>query len=207
LEPTADAQVALSPHHYSSTHFGDTETLEHFIATYPDHKFILNIRDLRDVALSMLDWCLELEGASFTHSIDITTWNALPRKSQLASQFSPKIWGDSWLIEEYRDFMNFIAKVPSDRILITSFEKLVGSRGGGNDLDQQEEIRKIADFLSVSYEELDIQEIADHLYGETFTFRVGQIKRWEKEYDASLLDLFKTTFGDFLVEFGYESSL
>jgi len=97
-------------------------------------------------------------------------------------------------------------KVPADRLLIVSFERLVGSRGGGSDEEQLEEVRRVADFLSISYDEQQLKETAENLYGNTFTFRKGQIQRWKREFDADLMELYQDSFGEFLIEFGYESA-
>lgn len=56
-------------------------------------------------------------------------------------------------------------------VYTTSFERLVGNKGGGDDTAQREEIKNIYNHLN----DVFISYCQEHIYGDTRTFRKGQI--------------------------------
>ncbi len=87
---------------------------------------------------------------------------------------------------------------------VTSFEKLVGPRGGGEATKQHEEIKKIIEFLEIDLNDAEITELATRLFGETHTFKEGQIDSWKKYYSNENKALFKQVAGQLLIDLGYE---
>jgi hypothetical protein len=103
------------------------------------------------------------------------------------------------------DFYNLMMQWSAlDFVYTTTFEKIIGSRGGGDRAVQIEEIKKIAQFCGYLLDEDEVELIADALWGERSTFREGKIGAWKKEFTARQKNLFKQTAGQLLVDLGYE---
>lgn len=86
------------------------------------------------------------------------------------------------------------------------FENLVGSKGGGSDEIQLEEIRKIANHIKVKLSPEQLKKVHDQLFGGSRTFREGQITGWKKHFTPEMKAAFKKTPGanELLIELGYE---
>ena len=69
-------------------------------------------------------------------------------------------------------------------VLTIRFEDLVGARGGGSDVRASECLEQIADHIAVHLTAHLKQDILDNLYGETITFRKGQIGTWREVADV-----------------------
>ncbi len=88
--------------------------------------------------------------------------------------------------------------------LTTSFEKLVGPRGGGTLCDQLNEITKIAHYLEIAITPEETLAIADKLFGGTATFLHGQIANWEEHFTQEHRKMFKIVAPTLLQTLGYE---
>ncbi len=194
-----DAARDSSPYH---EHFRGIDPVRYFHKKGPAQKAIVPIRDIRDVALSWIDWVEKYP--EHCPIINRDAFFSMSKEDKIIAMFSPEIWGKSLFMEEYKACMRFIKAVPSDRLLLISFEKLLGSKGGGSDYEQLEEIRRVADFLSIPYNEQQLQETAENLWGSTVTFNKGQSERWKSEYNASHIELSQAVCGEYLMKFGYE---
>ncbi len=84
------------------------------------------------------------------------------------------------------------------------FEDLVGPKGGGNLKAQIREIKNIAEFIGISITEEKLQFVVDHLFGNTATFRKGQIGAWKSNFTQKHKDAFKNVAGQLLIDLGYE---
>lgn len=94
----------------------------------------------------------------------------------------------------------------SPQVYCTSFEKLVGPRGGGFLELQLREIRNIANHLGIRVTDEQIRYIADQLFGR-FTFREGKIGAWRDHFSNDHRALFKALTGNLVIELGYEKDL
>ncbi len=194
LEPTNQKELINNPLFYYSVHFSDPfdECIQYFSS---EHKFIVNVRDFRDVAVSMVDWCIERNKCPFICGNKIScgqvkqAWFDLSYTEKIKAFFQPDIWGKSWLMKELEKLEKFLLFVPQDKCYLTSFEKLVGSKGGGDSVQQQAEIQKIATFLGIHIHKKTIKLIADSLYGDSYTYRQGRIGRWKEIFDEELIEL------------------
>lgn len=101
----------------------------------------------------------------------------------------------------------FLPWVNVETVYVTTFEQLVGSRGGGDDLTQRNEIIKIADYLSVALNIDQVEKIQQSLFGNTYTFRSGQIGAWKQHFNLYQKKLFKEVGGKLLIELDYEKNL
>ena len=90
-------------------------------------------------------------------------------------------------------------------VYITTFERLVGSKGGGSDEVQLQEINNIIQHLGVSLSENAIEQIQADLFGGTgVIFRTGQIGEWKKYFTEDDKNTFKEVAGQLLIDLGYE---
>jgi hypothetical protein len=84
----------------------------------------------------------------------------------------------------------------------TSFEDLVGARGGGSDELQAKTLAQIFDFLGVG---ADPAEVSAQLFNpEVFSFYKGQIGGWRDAFTDEHRRLAQERFGDVLRLYGYE---
>jgi hypothetical protein len=89
-------------------------------------------------------------------------------------------------------------------VFVCRFEDLVGFRGGGNKNLQMRTIKKLAEHLGYCLSWERIKEISDTVFGNSATFRRGQIGDWKSYFSEENKDLFKKVMGDILVDLKYE---
>lgn len=89
----------------------------------------------------------------------------------------------------------------------TSFEKLVGPKGGGDRGQQIQEIRNIAQHIGHPISLERAEQIADHLFGRFETFREGKIGAWKESFSLEHKEIAKQVCGDLLISLGYEKDL
>lgn len=97
------------------------------------------------------------------------------------------------------------AVVPN--IYSTSFEKLVGSKGGGSDEDQLNELINIALHCSIKISINKIEEISQKIFGSSITYRQGMIGAWKNHFSLAQKNRFKKIAGQLLIDLGYEKDL
>ncbi len=193
---------------YPWTHFCLSPLLERLIA---DRKVIVMVRDLRDLSISA------------THALhaDIAQWGKSPKicrkdftqlsfpdqlmsvikeESQMEAEDKALIWNFS------HSFPQAVALAQDPRVLVCRYEHLVGPHGGGSLQAQKEEIRKIAAYLEVSLSEQEVERISSTIYGDSKTYRKGQIEEWKRTFEPNHKELFKTKFGQYLISLGYEEN-
>ncbi len=165
-------------------------------------KTIVLLRDPRDVIVSMyyyfgaedaqklgLEYEADKDRIIMLH---ITKW-------YLAAE--PKAPCGPYIKGDYLQFLDW--RQLSD-VYFTSYEALVGNKGGGNDEIQKKEIQIIAHFLGITLTEEELIAIAHNLYGVTATFRNGSIGSWKNHFTKEHVQAFKEYTGDLLIELGYE---
>lgn len=89
----------------------------------------------------------------------------------------------------------------------TTFEKLVGSKGGGSDTQQVREIVAMAHHIGLDLDLKTVKGIVDKLFGGTSTFRAGKIGSWKKYFLPRHKEAFKKVAGQLLIDLGYEKDL
>lgn len=165
-------------------------------------KTIVLIRDPRDVIVSMyyyfgkrhaakcgLDYELDRDKLIMLY---ITKWYTTP---------NPDIPTGFYLKGDYQAFLDW-RKFPN--VHFTTYEALVGGKGGGNDEIQKKEIHALANFLTITLADDELIMLADSLYGDTATFRSGRIGSWKDHFTPEHVQAFKKYAGDLLIKLGYE---
>ncbi len=113
-------------------------------------------------------------------------------------------------IKNFGDLNDFYQKylpwINCNLVYSTTFEKLVGKKGGGSDEEQFIEIEKIIQHLNLDVPEDQIQDITKKIFGNTYTFRTGQIGSWKKAFNNKLKEKVKKIVGDIVISLNYEEN-
>lgn len=125
---------------------------------------------------------------------------------------SGTIWGtifpykDIWQkIDTFESFYKlFLPWLNEPYVYTTSFEKLVGPKGGGSLEDQLKEIIAMARHMGLDFTLEQAQYVSDNLFGGSFSFREGKIGSWKKHFTSEHKEAFKKVAGQLLIDLGYE---
>lgn len=168
---------------------------EHFIK-------IINIRDPRDILVSQIDWHLTMGmWASWTPPGYIQKFAKLSQDDQLSEVIKfPSEW---YSVKRFTKKALEWMKEPD--VFVCRFEELVGPQGGGSREKQEKVIRDLATHLGYSIEQEDISYIAENIFGDSYSFRTGQIGRWPEFFKPKHIQQFKKTMGNMLIKLGYET--
>lgn len=189
---------------YPFGHFNFCKPFIEYIDANPDWKCVMQIRDLRDACISLVYWKeKEIEtilgsNASFDEKLLFV----------IIASSNP----------EYTDRV-FNLKASAERavklldhpnVIVSRYEDLVGSMGGGSDKIQKQLIRKLCSELNIPMPENKLNSIASILWGNEegpfkTQFRVGKIGKWKDIFKPKHKKAFKKYFGELLIELGYES--
>lgn len=178
------------------------------------HKIIFIYRDPRDQILSLIN---------YMHHMATGVWQVEHRtKDQLIFDFTSNYsllgctynthhpWNDPLLkhIRSVHDFYQlYLPWIDVPGVCTTTFEALIGAKGGGSREKQIDEIKKICNFLEVNKTNEEIGEIADHLFGSGGTFHKGQTRNWQHHFSSQHRAFFKKYAGQLLIRLGYETDL
>lgn len=206
------------------THLCISPELEEDYAALPNLKKIMNVRDFRDVCISIV------------HQICKAAWPGMTGEER---EYFKRMSFDEQLLYvfNYEYELKDIAKTAPNNLqvsvsklaeqmvrlskdsqtLICRYENLVGPRGGGTEKSQREELQKIVEFLNLQVSFLEIMDIAERLYGDDVnpfgkegfgnfksTFNQGQIGKWQEVFTEEHKEVFKQKFGHVLIDLGYE---
>ncbi|MES2199189.1 MAG: sulfotransferase domain-containing protein [Chlamydiota bacterium] len=206
------------------THFCVSSQLEENYAHLPRLKKIVNVRDLRDVCVSIV------------HQVCKSPWPGMSQK--LRNSFKEMTFEEQLLFVinfdyELEDVAEFapnslqisIAKVAEQAMryveeqdcLVCKYENLVGPRGGGTEDLQKEELRRIVAHLGFSAPESLLEDVASRLYGNEVdpfgegsfanfrsTFHQGKVNNWKNFFTEEHKEAFKQRLGKSLIALGYE---
>ncbi len=207
------------------THFCLSPQLERDYAELPKLKKIINIRDLRDVAVSIVN------------QIKKTPWPGMSKEQR--EEFLAMSYDEQLLFAIRFDYdVQEVASIAPNSLqvslskiaeqacryaknpdhLVCRYENLVGTMGGGTEEAQVEEVRKIASYLEIPLSDAKVYEIASQLYGDAVnpfgkegfnnfqsTFHQGQIGSWKKNFKEIHKSAFKEKLGQALIDLGYET--
>lgn len=171
----------------------------HLISILHDNniKIIQIIRDPRDVIVSFSHW-IKSRPDHYAYKI----YSSLPKEEIILNRIlgsnSRSICVDS--IATMMDRTYGWLTIPSD-VLVVRFEDLVGINGGGNSKSQMDAIIKIAEWLDVKNKSLG--EVQNQVFGNTMTFRKGQIGTWQNEFVQEAIIAFDDNVGPRLKLWGY----
>ena len=88
---------------------------------------------------------------------------------------------------------------------IIKFEDLIGPKGNGSLQKQLKTIKAIAQHININLSNKQILNISNNLFGNTETFRKGQIGDWKNHFSQKHKLLAKKTLGKILIDLGYEN--
>jgi hypothetical protein len=165
-------------------------------------KIIFNYRDPRDVTLSMVNFLCGRTGRGFSNYNDFLVFSEiLKAKATLADQLAYALSDPSFPAQ--RDFHRMIWMLNHPDVCKTSFEELVGPRGGGSAESRDQALARIFEFLGVTG--VEPAEVAGRLFNpDVFSFYRGQIGGWREDFTAANRRLAEMRFGDVLRLYGYE---
>lgn len=164
-------------------------------------KVLFILRDPRDVVVSFVDYVLSIDQTHMAHS-------ALVALSSDAERLEAAIMGAGrgvphigTLLERFSGWQDY------DDTLMVRYEDLVGEGKGGERATQLKTIAAILDHLNLG-SDAQAGPIAERLNRtESSTFRAGNYKRWPDRLTPRHKDLLKEICGEWLIKYGYESSL
>ena len=183
------------------------------VATNNDCKVILLIRDPRDVLVSYAHWIkknpdhniLWIDQKKLDRSL-YKKWSVNEIITHLIENFeckAPNIPGNHDIVSFYNLYLPW---KDYPKTFVTTFEKLVGARGGGEPGSQEREIGKLAEFLGASLTEAQIRKICATVFGGTPTFRSGKIGSWKEHFSLEQKEKLKQLngFNEMLITLEYE---
>ena len=208
------------------THFCLSPQLEQNYRDLKSLKKIIMIRDLRDVAVSMV------------RQIQKAPWPGMSKEERDAFLQMPFDEQLLFVIGYEYDIYEVAAIAPNSnqvsltRVaaqaieyaqdpnnLVMRYENLIGEQGGGNEEDQLNELCAIASFIEIDLDPLQIIDIAKQLYGNDHdpfgktslrnyksTFSKGKTGSWKTCFKEEHIRLFKEKLGDALILLDYEQN-
>jgi sulfotransferase 6B1 len=87
------------------------------------------------------------------------------------------------------------------------FEDLIGPQGGGSQEAQLYAIQGIANHIGIKPSYNELERIAKKIFGNSPTFRKGEVGSWRKYFTQEHIQAFKETAGQLLIDLGYEKDL
>jgi len=206
------------------THLCLAPGLEADYAELPKLKKILLIRDLRDVAISIV------------RQIKKSAWPGLTyeeRQAFLQMSFEEQIL---FVINFEYDVQAVADKAPNSlqvslvrvaeqalryakdpHILTIRYEDLVGPQGKGSFEAQLEQMHRIRSFLQLDVSDSFLSDVATNIYGDDInpfgkgnfknfrsTFQFGLIGSWKDVFTEAHKAAFKAKLGSLLIALGYE---
>ncbi len=185
-----------------ATHLQYNETNSVFLSTLNNYALIFMIRDPRDQLISFI-YHMRRYPKTYPQAKGMTTSDLIFDliKHSTSAQNHPPSEGINDLYERYLQWIG------TKDILTIQFEDLVGLKGGGSLEKQLNAIISIADHIGLQIGLSKAKKIASSLFGETETFRKGQIGSWKKHFNAEHKKAFKKHAGKLLIDLGYEKNI
>ena len=165
-----------------------------FLDKYSYKKFFI-YRDPRDWLVSAIYW-------NFRQGNE-----GLFPKDLISKDFSEKIHYALLHLNSSKVYIEYIKWLNDSECCSVKFEDLIGPKGEGTIKNQLCAIKTISKHINHNLSDAEIIDIADNLFGNTATFRNGQIGSWKSHFIQQDIDLVKTLFGELLIELGYEKDL
>ena len=168
-------------------------------------KQALILRDPRDVVTSHADFVAQRE-SHFLYGF----YRSLVESDRIMTSIvgmEPAVPGAPGLLNIYQRYLQVMPWLSHRITYTTYFERLVGPEGGGARESQIVELKNLAQHLGIHHDPRDLEQIADSLFGGTFTFRKGTIGGWQTRFTDEQKHVFKVLAGQLLVDLGYEENL
>jgi hypothetical protein len=165
-------------------------------------RIIYNYRDPRDMILSAVNFLggKTRQGFSNYHDSQVLS-DILRSKESLGEQLEYALTDPSFVTSSDHSRMLWLLNHP--KVCKTSFEELVGPKGGGSAEVQTRVIARVMDFLGAT--DRAPAELADQLFNpDAFSFYRGQVGAWREAFTPGLRRLADERFGRILRLYGYE---
>lgn len=183
-------------------------------------RIVFIIRDPRDLVVSHAHWVTSDQHGSQSNRLFYKSLSSLDQRIMTSICGRPEGWNegkpskDELISLQYHGVREHIGLrlgrylpwLSCESVCTVKFERLVGSRGGGTAQMQEEEVRRVADFLGVELSPKAMSSLLGKIFDPSSkTFRRGQIGSWKEEFNELHKLVFKTVAGAELIELGYES--
>lgn len=165
------------------------------------------VRDPRDIAISFVKYVAGLEShylfpayqrLSFDEQL-MTTIVGIPTPLSKYVPYIPTLMDIGAMVAAFLPWSR------QRNVYTTTFEKLVGSQGGGSQREQAIELRNIARHIGLDCTEAELAQVAEHIFGGSATFRKGTIGDWRNHFSPEHRAAFKQVAGQLLIDLGYET--
>ena len=165
-------------------------------------RIIFNYRDPRDMLLSFVNFLGGKTGRGFSNYNDLLPIAAiLNSKATLADRLAYALADRAF--PGLDDYQRMLWLLHHPNVCKTSFEELIGPRGGGSAKAQADALIRVFEFLGITG--VEPAEVAGRLFNpEVFSFSRGQIGGWREAYPPELQPLVQDRFGAVLQAYGYE---
>ena len=199
------AQSCL-PGQYMTGHFPHTDAVAETLANCNIHP-VLILRDPRDVAVSYAHYVSREPRHAHYRYFNSGLKTVDDKIMASIRGFSKSESGTRGLLSIGQLIEDYVPWARSPNVTVCSFERLVGSSGGGDDRQQLAEVKKIAEAVNRPLGGEQLNEISQKVFTrKSRTFRKGQIGDWSNSFTREHKEVFKEIAGQQLIELGYEQS-
>lgn len=188
-------------HYFCLDHLEYTDPLQIFHASHPEYIAIIQVRDLRDVFISLIDWKWDI----IEKQLPNTTLS-----QKLMYAINDELEHRATYINRHIDGLSKWLNGHSN-VLIVKFEDLVGPKGGGSPQRQKDAVSRLAIALAIPLTQERVDDIVENLWGVenvypylAATFNQGKIERWKEYFNEEHKKIFKEKYGNLLIQLGYE---
>ncbi len=193
--------LSIDENQFISAHVPYTLELDNYLSLH-NIKMIYIIRDPRAVLLSYYNH----QSTDKNYDLYYFFKNKTLEESYLPILNGIKGNGDIVLTSLKERVNNSKGWINSANVCAIHFETLIGSKGGGCAVTQQNEIKKILKYLSgSSYKNFDIDNLANKIFDtKAPTFKNGQIDKWKTTLSEVMIKKVEEKLATEIEELGYE---
>jgi hypothetical protein len=165
-------------------------------------KIIFNYRDPRDMLLSFVNFLCGKTGRGFSNYNDLLPVSQiLNSKATLEEKLAYALADRAF--PALGDHQRMLWLLHHPNVCKTSFEELIGPRGGGSAEAQTGALIRVFEFLGITGTKP--ADVAGRLFNpDVFSFYRGQIGGWREAFTPALQPLIDDRFGEVLQAYGYE---
>ena len=181
---------------YMLGHAPYSDLLQHLLVDQKIKTFFI-IRDPRDVLVSWVHYIITVPG-HFAYCGHVGKSFEERVRFVLDGGYLP----NGIFMESYTSILlSTCGWFSAPGVMVVRFEDLVGQQGGGDQNMQYETIKNIADYAGIN--NVNPAEISTRLFGDSKTFRTGQIGGWRQELSPELQSLVNERIGHLFPILGY----
>jgi hypothetical protein len=170
-----------------------------------DYTSILLLRDPRDVVVSHAFYVLKSPRHFLHERYTSALQNSDERLMASITGLPPDDSGRG-LISIARRLDGYMGWLQDPRTHVTRFERLVGRDGGGDPVEQREEILAVARAVDREVSDGTAEKLGVEVWSpRSSTFRKGSIGDWINHFNAEHKAAFKDLAGRHLIDMGYEA--